>query len=107
MFKTSRLTALALVLVLSAASQATAKQAMVEIKTSVKGFISSCQSAGGTSSGGNGAISCQAGDKNTSCSVSNGRTDVCVQSTPGRRLPERSGENTSGGNHSSADKNSR
>ncbi len=87
-------TILAVAIVLSAASHANAKQALVEINATVKGFISSCQKAGGTSSGGNGIVSCDSGNTNTSCSVVNGRTDTCLQTTPGRQDPNRDSHNS-------------
>jgi hypothetical protein len=87
---------LVVAIVLSAASQASAKQALVEINTTVKGFISSCQKAGGTASGGDGVVSCNSGNKNTSCSVSNGRTDACVQTTPGRQNPDKDSRSSAG-----------
>ena len=95
---------LAVAIILSAASQASAKQSLVSINTTVKGFISSCQKAGGTSSGGDGVVTCTSGNKSTSCSVANGRTDSCVQTTPGRQNPDKD-SHTSASNDSTGNGN--
>ncbi len=74
---------------------ASAKTTFPAIKVSPKSFISSCQQAGGTASGGQGSITCQSGGTTTSCNVKDGKTDDCIQVS--RTSPDKSNTG-SGGN---------
>ncbi len=77
-------------------STAHATVSFPNISVSPKSFISSCQQAGGTSSGGQGGITCQSGGTTTSCDVKDGKTENCIQVS---RTPPRRSNTGSGGNH--------
>jgi hypothetical protein len=81
------------------AAPAIAKTSFPAISVSPKQFISSCQQAGGTSSGGQGSITCVDGGTTTNCDVKDGKTTDCIQVS--RPNPGSNGirnENAGGGN---------
>lgn len=84
------------------ASSVSAKTTVVAIKVSPKQFVSSCQGAGGTASGGQGVINCQSGGTLTSCAVKDGKTTDCYQQTRSQGDSKGPRQNT-GGNQSAGD----